>query len=75
MQWLTSSLLFVFVDPRCSGRYCLGANLALLEIKVFLALMARKVDFELLSDRVEWNPATMIPKAADGVMIRACHRN
>jgi hypothetical protein len=30
---------------------------------------------QLLSDRVEWNPATMIPKPADGVMlIRARHR-
>jgi cytochrome P450 len=65
----------VLIGPRCLGRYCLGANLALLEIKVFLAMMTRKVDFELLSDRVEWNPASMIPKPADGAMIRARHRN
>jgi cytochrome P450 len=75
MPSLTSSLLLLVIGPRSFGRYCLGANLALLEIKVFLALMVRKVDFELLSDRLEWNPATMIPKPADGVMIKARHRN
>merc|ERR1719261_1422295 len=30
-------------------RYCLGKNLAELEMKIFLATMARKIDFPILS--------------------------
>jgi cytochrome P450 len=54
------------------ARYCLGANLAMAEMKVFLALFARSVDFELVNmsqDNVTWKKISMIPKPEDGTVI------
>jgi len=53
-------------------RYCLGANLALAEMKVFLALLARRVDFDLVNmskDHVTWQKLSIIPKPEDGAVI------
>lgn len=53
-------------------RYCLGVNLALAEMKVFLALFARRVDFELTNttaENVEWKKVSIIPKPRDGALI------
>jgi len=55
-------------------RYCLGANLAMAEMKVFLALFARRVDFELVNmnpDNVTWKRASIMPKPEDGAVIAA----
>ena len=37
-------------------RYCLGSHLAYTEMKVFLALLARNLDFDLASDKdnIRW---------------------
>lgn len=53
-------------------RYCLGVNLALAEMKVFLALFARRVEFHLTNttpDNVEWKNFSIIPKPKDGALI------
>lgn len=53
-------------------RYCLGVNLAMAEMKVFLALFARRVDFEMTNttaDNVEWKKVSIIPKPRDGALI------
>lgn len=42
------------VCPPC--RYCLGAALAMAEMKIFLALLARSYDFTADND-TEWRPA------------------
>merc|ERR1712232_695869 len=45
-----------FLPFGSGNRYCLGANLAMTEMKVFLALMARKVDYDLVgpTDKILW---------------------
>lgn len=54
-------------------RYCLGSGLAMLEMKIFLATMARSISFHLDRDDgtngdVEWSTKyTVIATAADGV--------
>ena len=53
-------------------RYCLGVNLALAEMKVFLALFARRVDFDMTNntpENVEWKKVSIIPKPKDGALI------
>lgn len=53
-------------------RFCLGYNLAMAEMKVFLALLARRVDFNLVNmnqDNVTWKKASIIPKPADGAVV------
>ena len=53
-------------------RYCLGVNLALAEMKVFLALFVRRVEFDLTNttpDNVEWKNFSIIPKPKDGALI------
>jgi cytochrome P450 len=64
--------------PFGSGpRYCLGANLAMAEMKIFLSMMARLVpklqlvNKEKYQDHVEWHPSTMIPRPNDGLLIQA----
>lgn len=74
-RWLNSETVPADFLPFGAGpRYCLGSNLALMEIKVFLALFARRVkSFYLVGayskGDIEWNPKTMIPKPLDGVQI------
>ena len=55
-------------------RFCLGYHLAMVEMKVFLAVLARRVtSFGLVHHEkqkpVQWNPGTMIPRPLDGVMV------
>ncbi|KAL7534806.1 hypothetical protein ACHAWF_004958 [Thalassiosira exigua] len=53
-------------------RYCLGVNLAMAEMKVFLALFARRVEFDMTNttaNNVEWKKISIIPKPADGALI------
>mmetsp|Transcript_31473 Transcript_31473/g.66202 ORF Transcript_31473/g.66202 Transcript_31473/m.66202 type:complete len:592 (+) Transcript_31473:165-1940(+) len=53
-------------------RYCLGANLAMAEMKVFLALFARRVEFDMTNttvENVEWKKVSIIPKPKDGALI------
>lgn len=53
-------------------RTCLGKTLASAEIKVFIATLARRVEFELQGskgDNVKWAPTTVIKKPADGVPV------
>lgn len=62
-----------FVPFGAGPRFCLGYQLALCEMKVFLATMARKIDYNLIKDHggdVEWNPTmSVIPQPSDGVEI------
>lgn len=52
-------------------RYCLGSNLAMAEMKVFLATLARKISFKLDREKdIEWNRGlSVIAKPADGVLV------
>lgn len=55
-------------------RYCLGADLSLAEIKIFLAVMARNLDYEMVlqpsnGDDVEWKTASLFQIPADGVQV------
>jgi cytochrome P450 len=72
-RWLNDSTKPTEYMPFGFGpRYCLGANLAMAEMKVFLALLARRVDFNLVNmspDNVTWKKASIIPKPADGAVV------
>jgi len=55
-------------------RSCLGMNLALTDMKVFIATLARRVDFDLLGlkgENLEWASTSVIMKPDNGVPIRA----
>jgi len=75
-RWLSDSTQPSEYMPFGYGaRYCLGANLAMAEMKVFLALFARSVDFELVNmsqANVTWKKMSMIPKPEDGTVIAPC---
>jgi len=74
-----------FVPFGWGVRYCLGANLAMAEMKLFLAVFARKIDsFQLVnygsdekdgksgggrSSAVRWKRMSIIPKPQDGTVI------
>ena len=79
-RWLqpetTPSTFFAFGS---GPRYCLGVNLAMTEMKIFLASLARAVpSFELnapIQDgKVLWNPSTLIPRPLDGARISSVER-
>eukprot|EP00548_Thalassiothrix_antarctica_P011466 CAMPEP_0194160450 /NCGR_PEP_ID=MMETSP0152-20130528/78398_1 /TAXON_ID=1049557 /ORGANISM="Thalassiothrix antarctica, Strain L6-D1" /LENGTH=418 /DNA_ID=CAMNT_0038870141 /DNA_START=321 /DNA_END=1577 /DNA_ORIENTATION=+ len=58
-------------------RYCLGSNLALLEMKMFMFVLTRKVDTLNLvvpKDKIKWNPYSIIPKPLDGAAVRISRR-
>jgi cytochrome P450 len=58
--------------PFGSGaRRCLGENLAMTEMKVFLATLARRVDYDLVgpTDKVLWKRMSVLPRPLDGVEI------
>jgi len=52
-------------------RYCLGSNLAMAEMKVFLAVLARNISYKLdREDNIEWSrDLTVIAKPVDGVQV------
>ncbi|KAL7470941.1 hypothetical protein ACHAXS_011230 [Conticribra weissflogii] len=60
-------------------RFCLGANLAMAEMKVFLALFARRVDdFDLVNmnaENITWQLSSIIPKPSDGAVISVWNFN
>ena len=72
-RWLDDSTKPTEYMPFGYGpRFCLGYNLAMAEMKVFLALLARRVDFNLVnmtSDNITWKKASIIPKPADGAVV------
>ncbi len=72
-RWLSNSTQPSEFMPFGYGpRYCLGASLAMAEMKVFLALFARRIDFNLVNmskDNVTWQRMSMIPKPEDGTVI------
>ena len=60
--------------PFGSGpRYCLGATLAMAEMKIFLAIMARKLNFDLVGDvdgdNIVWKRSDLIAIPKDGVVV------
>uniref|UniRef100_A0A7S2EK13 Cytochrome P450 n=1 Tax=Ditylum brightwellii TaxID=49249 RepID=A0A7S2EK13_9STRA len=65
-----------FIPMGAGPRYCLGSTLAYTEMKCFLAVLARKIDyFSLVGDNskgeIEWKRMSIIPKPEDGVPIMA----
>lgn len=71
-RWLNEATTPVDFVPMGAGpRYCLGSHLAYTEMKVFLALLARNLDFDLASDKdnIRWKRMSIIPKIENGVPI------
>mmetsp|Transcript_23489 Transcript_23489/g.46751 ORF Transcript_23489/g.46751 Transcript_23489/m.46751 type:complete len:557 (-) Transcript_23489:78-1748(-) len=72
-RWLDDSTKPTEYMPFGYGpRFCLGYNLAMAEMKVFLALLARRVDFNLVNmnqDNVTWKKSSIIPKPEDGAVV------
>ena len=60
-----------FVPFGAGPRFCLGYNLALVEMKVFLATLARKISFQLdRQENIEWQTGMgVMAQPADGVMV------
>ncbi|KAL7543717.1 hypothetical protein ACHAXR_013002 [Thalassiosira sp. AJA248-18] len=76
-RWLSESTKPVAWLPFGDGRHrCIGERLSMTEMKVFLALFARKCDrFELVnndSDGIVWRKDTAMARPLDGVEVRAC---
>jgi cytochrome P450 len=55
------------------ARRCMGERLAMTEMKVFLATLARRVDFDLASstDQILWKKMTVMPRPLDGTRVYA----
>eukprot|EP00984_Skeletonema_dohrnii_P000342 scaffold115_cov128-Skeletonema_dohrnii-CCMP3373.AAC.2 len=58
------------------GRRCIGERLGMAEMKVFLGMMARKLDrYDLVNvhgdDDIVWTTTSLIARPADGTVIRA----
>ena len=77
-RWLDEKTTPLEYMPLGAGpRYCLGANLAWTEMRVFLATMARQIDFVLAgrtARKVEWKRMSILPKERNGVAVRATER-
>jgi cytochrome P450 len=76
-RWLSEETAPVDYVPMGAGpRYCLGSNLAYVEMKVFLAVLARSLDFELAqsaddsTEGLVWKRMSIIPKVENGVPVR-----
>eukprot|EP01083_Nonionella_stella_P268226 906627_1 len=72
-RWLDESTKpaewMAFGDGR---RRCIGERLAMTEMKVFLSMLARKMDhFELVNDEIAWKKSTVMARPLDGVEVRA----
>jgi len=63
----------VFLAFGEGGRRCLGERLAMTEMKVFLATLARRVDFDLVrftkEDPILWNKNAFMSRPIDGTEI------
>jgi cytochrome P450 len=67
-----------FIPMGSGPRYCLGATLAYAEMKVFLATLARTVDYRLLGsyeDGIVWKRTSILPKPADGIPVEITVKN
>ena len=60
------------------GRRCIGERLAYAEMKIFLSMLARKVDYELVNEiksdddsAILWKPNTTFARPLDGVLVKA----
>jgi cytochrome P450 len=76
-RWLSEETEPVDYVPMGAGpRYCLGSNLAYVEMKVFLTVLARSLDFELVrgadesTEGLVWKRMSIIPKVENGVPVR-----
>jgi len=74
-RWLSDSTRPTEYIPFGVGpRYCLGAELAMVEMKVFLASLARRIDFDLVNWTIDtpilFKPNSLTPCPIDGVEIR-----
>jgi len=79
-RWLDSSTrpAAEFMAFGWGPRYCLGATLAMAEMKMFLAIFAREIaKFDLVNNKdiVEWKRMSIIPKPNDGTIISAVSVN
>ena len=56
-------------------RRCLGERLAMAEMKVFLSMLSRRVNYKLVnsSDEITWKTDTIMARPSDGVEVRASH--
>ena len=72
-RWLDSATKpSVFMGFGEGGRRCLGERLAMTEMKVFLATMARRVDFDLVrsaDEKVLYNKNAFMSRPIDGTEI------
>ena len=78
-RWLSSDTCPTseYIPFGAGPRYCLGADLSLAEMKVFLAVMARTLEsFELmqqssdnLSTTIQWKTSSLFQIPADGVKV------
>merc|ERR1712029_804513 len=70
-----------FMPMGAGPRYCLGSTLAYAEMKIFLAVLAQSIDFDLVDDDskkkkknkmndIVWKRMSIIPKPANGVPVR-----
>lgn len=60
------------------GRRCIGERLAYAEMKIFLSMLARKVDYELVNEiksdddsAILWKRNTAMARPLDGVLVKA----
>jgi len=76
-RWLddTTRPTSEYIPFGAGPRYCLGAELSLAEMKTFLAIMARNLDYELVHSRedgnaIEWKTQSLFQIPADGVAVK-----
>ena len=78
-RWLNEETTPVEYMPLGAGpRYCLGASLAVAEMKIFLATVARTLDFELAGatakEKLFWKRLSFVPKERNGVLVKVSQR-